>query len=345
MDVHRVVIGATYLLISGAGSLGAQVGTPPPGPPPGLLSARLTHTLLEASGFSHGLSSLALEKVDRLGWSGAMEGADEATCAEDQSLYEEEQRVPCVLFAATQRYLGFSERLQGGAFLPVRNHFDAISFWKEGDGTPEVLRTGSLLLEDDFVATDLEILSDLIGSFRVGLGVTVVSQRGDEADSTLVTPPEDEPVDDLGALSRLANTGGTVHLAGSFPVFYRAPEGQRSVLAAMLVTRVATESPAVGGYLENPALSGSVGLELTYYRPGFEEMIDLEVGAIARTYSFNKAFREKIGTEHDGAGLVALKAGIVIARRTMLALTWRLYSSPLFAQQSNLIVSLQTVRR
>jgi len=255
--------------------------------------------------------------------------------------------VACLLWRADRRYRALGERVRGGAFFPVGDHFEAVSFWKEGGVRPEVLRSGSLFLEDRIIQTDLEILSDLIGSVRVGLGVSVASERGSGADSTTADAPEgpSERETDLGALSRLANAGGTVYLSGTFPVFYRAPGDQRSILSVMLVARFATESPELGSYLENPALSGSAGLDLTYYRPGFEELIDIELGALARGYAFNAAFSEKLGVTDGTEGLVALRAGIVIARRTMLSLTWRIRSTMLFDEQSELVVALQTVRR
>lgn len=341
MDTQRFVVIVWFLF---AAPVSAQVATPPPSPPGAALPTRLTHSLLEAAGYSHGLSSLALEHVEDRGLRAVMDGAGETECA-DPDATTEELRVACVLWVANQRYSEFSHRIKRGALLPVRSHFDAVSFWKEGEGTPEVLRSGSLLLEDGFIATDLEILSDLIGSMRVGLGVTVVSEKDGEEEETSESPTAPETPPDLAALSRLTNSGGTVHLDGTFPVLFRAPEGQRSVLSGMLVTGVATESPALGGYLESPALSGSAGFELAYYRPGFEEMIDIELGAVVRGYAFNSAFAEKLGTQYRSAGLVALRAGVVIARRTMLSLTWRIRASPLFADQSNLVVSLQTVRR
>ena len=332
--VVRVVVLASLF---SAAALTAQIGTPAPSSP-AVARSGVTHALLEAAGMDHGESSLALERIERLGLEDAMRGADDSSCTSDARTPDLD--VACGIRDAVLRYGAFTDRVRHGSFLPLRSHFDAISFWKEGDGSPEVLRTGSLLLEDDLIATDLEILSDLIGSMRIGLGVTVVSQS--DADEGAAGDP---PTEDLAALSRLANTGGTVHLSGSFPVFYRAPEGERSVLAAMLVTRAATESPEVGGYLENPALSGSLGLDLTYYRPGLEQMIDIELGASLRGYAFNRAFQEKIGTDATRAGLVALRAGVVIARRTMLSITWRLESSAVFRRQSDLVISLQTVRR
>jgi hypothetical protein len=347
MDTSHLVLVFVLLL---AAPLGAQVGTPPPSISGAALPTRLTLSLLEASEYLHGLSSLALEEVEQRGLPAVMEGANQDACADPASTPEPLQ-VACLLWITSDRYTEFRSRVEGGAFFPVRSHFDAVSFWKEGDGTPEVLRSGSLLLEEDFISTDLEILSDLIGSMRVGLGVTVVSEKEKEEAEDQASGParssdatEGDPPD-LASLSRLANTGGTVHLTGTFPVFYRAPEGQRSILAGMLITRVATESPALGGYLENPAMSGSVGFDLTYYRPGFDQMIDIEFGAVARGYAFNPAFQEKIGADYGTAGLFALRAGIVIARRTMLSITWRVDSSELFREQADLVVSLQTVRR
>jgi hypothetical protein len=229
----------------------------------------------------------------------------------------------------------------GNFFLPVLTPDEAVAFW--GREQSQSLTSGTVLFENEVIGASLELFSDIVGLFRLGIGVSVAS--ADSAGATETGGAADTTGgEELSALTKLADNGGTIRLTAAFPLFFRRDNAAKSTWGLLFATSVGTEAPQSGAFLEDPAIGGQAGLELLYQRGGAHGRIDVEFGAVARAYRFNEAYAVKVGAAQRTAYLFAPRFGLILLGNTRLGLVWRVSRSATFDHLGTFAVVLQQVR-
>ena len=222
-------------------------------------------------------------------------------------------------------------------WFPVKSQEQAQAFW-QGDGT-QFLTSGTLLIEDKVFGASLELLSDIVGLFRLGVGVTAaVAEKSDSANAAEVAEASE-------AITRLADSGGTVRVTASLPLLFRAAPAFNSTWAVILGVAGGTEAPGRGGFLEDPAVTGQAGIELFYQRTGLENRISFQFGANARYYAFNKTYGDKAGIGQTAGFLLVPRLGLILLENTRIDLLWRPVRSDAFESLGKLAVTVQQVAR
>ena len=170
-------------------------------------------------------------------------------------------------------------------WLPFRSQEAAAAFW--GQDQADFLASGTVLFEDKVFESTLELVSDVVGWFRVGVGVTVAASRDGE------DPADGEAAEQAETLGRLANSGGVLQVSAVLPLLYRTQPQFNSTWALVWTQHGGTEAPSTGSFLEGPAATYQTGLEWMYDRKGVDRRIDLQWGVVARGYWFNDAMRPR----------------------------------------------------
>lgn len=224
-------------------------------------------------------------------------------------------------------------------FLPTRAQRGAQKFWQD-DGT--VLSSGTVLFEDKVLGASIELVSDVVGWFRFGLGITAAASTENGGDDE--APTDAEPTDgSTAAITRLASAGGVVRVTAAAPLLYRRDKDFRSTWAVLLNLAGGTESPANAGFLEDPALSGQAGLELFYQREGVADKIHFQFGATGVLYGFSDSYATKANTARTTGALFVPRVGLVILKNTRIDVLWRVGRSEAFRDLGKLAVTLQQV--
>lgn len=222
------------------------------------------------------------------------------------------------------------------AFLPFGTQEEAAAFW--GQGGAQFLSSGTLLFNDDAFESTLELVSDVVGIFRVGIGVTVAAARGEATDSASAEAAAAE-----ATLSRVANSGGVFLVNAALPLLYLTQREFNSTWAVMWTSASAIEAPKAGGFLENPALSIQSGLELLYERRGVGGDINFHAGVIARGYWLNNAFGEKAAVS-DGLGFLFVpRVGLTLLGQTRIDLHYRAARTSDFDDLASVGITVQQV--
>lgn len=234
-----------------------------------------------------------------------------------------------------------SRSVELASFLfPVTNQDSAKKFWARDELT--FLSSGTLLFEDKAFGANIELLSDIIGLFRVGIGVTAAGASDDEGTDDPQTNDPEEPSEEA-ALARLAASGGILRVTAALPLFYRAAEPYNSTWAVMLNLSGGTESPKTGGVLENPALAFNSSIELFYQREGLDGEINFQFGMTALHARFNDEYSEKAGIEKSHGTLIVPRIGLVLIGKTRIDLLYRGVRSDAFDSLGKFAVTLQQV--
>jgi hypothetical protein len=221
-------------------------------------------------------------------------------------------------------------------WFPVKSEDEAKVFWAKNGS--QVLSAGTIMIEDRVFGAHLELFSDIVGLFRLGVGLTAAGAGGDDAE-----PLEEDTNDADAVVSRLANAGGIVTLIAYLPLAHKTNTDAHSTRAMMLSFGGGTEAPETGGFLEDPAVSGHIGIEAFYQRAGLNNLIDIELGAATRFYWFSKTYATKASLEETGAFVIAPRLGVVLLERTKLSVLWRVWRSDAFDDLGKLAVTLQQV--
>lgn len=228
------------------------------------------------------------------------------------------------------------DALQDGGF-PVMNQEDASAFWAQDE--TRFLSSGAILLNEDALESSLELVSDVVGVFRLGIGVSVAADREEPDTSDEGTP------DAQATLSQLANTGGAVHLTAALPLLYSARSAFNSTWAVISNTILATEAPSEDGFLEDPAMSAQSGIDVFYERRGVGGRIDFQTGLVARGYWFNEAYADKGGIDQSAAFLLVPRIGLTILKQTRVDIHWRAIQTSAFDELGGVAVTVQQVGR
>lgn len=247
-------------------------------------------------------------------------------------------QLPTPMPTSTTQEAFSTSRTTKGIWFPIKTQEDAQKFW-QGAGT-QFLTSGAILIEDKVFGANLELLSDIVGLFRVGVGVT--ASAAENGDSTGISSSADG-TEAKAAITRLANSGGTVRVTASLPLLFRAAPAFNSTWALVLSLAGGTESPQTGGFLEDPAVTGQVGLELFYQRTGLDSRISFQFGANARLYAFNDTYGSKADISETTAFLLSPRVGFVLLEKTRIDLLWRPVRSAAFDNLGRLAVTIQQV--
>lgn len=200
--------------------------------------------------------------------------------------------------------------------LPVRDETTAMRFWQQT--STKALAGGSVFAENNVIGANLELVSDIIGVFRVGFGVTASGSDSDNGagDEGATEAAQEEAIADL------VQSGGTAHLNAAWPVF--ATRADRPNIAALVVSgRAAWENPSNGAEGDEDGVAGVVGMDFLYRRMGVGRVLNFEAGVFGHTYTFNDAYADLIKTSESWGAVAGARAALVIGAKTRVGVTFR----------------------
>jgi hypothetical protein len=224
-------------------------------------------------------------------------------------------------------------------WTPVQSESDAVAFWLQ-DGA-SALNAGAVTIEKDVVAANVDLVSDIIGPFKVSFGVIAA---GGEAESEEPETQQASEGADLESISRLAGQGGTAHLSAYWPAFFSSRADRKQVTSLVVVARSAFDSPQQGQIIEDPAATAMGGLDFLYRRMGYEGRLNFELSAFAHGYVYNDTYATKLGYDRNTAGIVGVRGAIILGRTTSIGVLFRPIRSDVFEPLSAISVYVQQVK-
>lgn len=233
-----------------------------------------------------------------------------------------------------------ANRLLTGGWLPVLNAAEADVFWTQA--RQKLHSEARLVVEDDFVGASLEALSDLVGPVRLGIGVAIATVTGEEPDADPMAPADEAADEQAKSVTRLLNEGGTLHATAQWPLFNSMSRDKKAARTIMLGFKVAADAPAEGETLDDPALAGILSASGFYQRDGLKGLLGVHLSILYNRFFYNESYRTKIDVEQGGE-VVAIDAGLTLARKTRVSVVWRLYRSEVFEENSSVVISVRQV--
>lgn len=223
-------------------------------------------------------------------------------------------------------------------FFPIGTEKDAEEFWRMPGA--KALTVAYMTADEDLFTTKIEVVSDALSTFRLGLGVTVASASTEGEDQTNGTETANDSLDlQTATIGRLLEDGGTINVSVSYPFQYFQSTSDkdrlRGLTCVILKTTGGFDTPRAGDILETPRLSGSVGFEATALRISSSGAIGLEVGLKGTKYIFNNEFRENLGFDKNSGGLFNFRVGVILFRQTRLGVSIPFGESRLFEDRVN----------
>jgi hypothetical protein len=221
---------------------------------------------------------------------------------------------------------------RGGA-LPVGFSEEAAKAWWGQTGT-KVLSTGLITAQDQVLGASVEVLTDIVGPFRVALGGNITAKNPDDG-------ADDAEVEGEAALSRLLQNGGLLHGTATYPLFFRGARPERRAVSWMMRTSVAGDAPRINGISDVKNVAGMLGTDLNAHAIGVNGIIGLEAGVYGQAFWYNNRYERVLGVGRNTVMVGGVRAGFIINERTRLGVYYPALRSSTLAGKVRTVVYFQ----